>query len=704
MLKNIFIFFSLLTTSFSYAQQQKVIDSLLQEEVQQKGIAKIKTLNELSWQLRKSNDSTGIRYALKALELSQEQNYYLGISDAYNRLGSIAKHQKKIGQAKKYYNKALSIDEKQNYKYGIARANNQLGIIYKDQENLVNAIDSYKNSLNAFEKIKKHKQAAKVATNLGALYLHYNKKKEALQYYLKALNYSKLSKNRNLIAKSLKKLGLTQKKLQNYKEALAYFKKATSIYEEENNLEEIANTQIAIATMYDYLNKNELSKKTFIKSLRFINQNNQGDKGSLCINFATLYKKLGQRDSALYYYKKSIGVFKKSNNNKNLLVAYNNIGNLYSDTKNHKEALTYLKQSLTLQHQVKDSSMLALTYTSIAKVYIHSKNYALAYQYKDSSYWVTKKEYFKIKAADRYEVAYINEKKKLEAAVHQQKIAEANTEKKNSYIFALIVAIILMTGLFFYAIKARKQKQKQLIMTHEREIQNQQIQTLISTQEMQAFDAMITGEEKERKRIAEDLHDNFSSKLALIKILYQSIGNNLTTEANSNYKKANTLLDEACKDIREISHKMLSGTLANFGLVPALKELQQNIESVYAKQHEKQIQINITFHKLDFRLDNGIEIQIYRVLQELLTNIIKHAHATQVDIQLLKLSDTINIIVEDNGIGFNTVATHKGVGLKNIHSRIITKLKGDYHIDSGKGNGTTFAIDIPIKNTNSYEN
>lgn len=706
MIKNTICYVSFLAlfgTFFSYAQKQTYVDSLQQVLSKQKGIEKIKTLDELSWTLRKTKDSVGIHYALEALQLSEKLNYYSGISDAYNRLGGIAKYQGYLEQAKKHYNNALVIDTKQNYIYGIARDHNQLGRVFKTQKNRTGSLEHYLLSLIFFEKINKHKQAAKVALNLGDLYLSYNSQKESLKYFLKALDFSIKNGDSLSIAYAYKRLGKTQKELKNYAEALTSFKKAIVIYKLKKNKKKVANLKIDIATIYDYLNENELAKKTFNDAENLILKNNVGHKGILYNNIATLYRKLQKKDSAFYFYQKAIIEFKKNKKNNYTLVAYNNIGNLHSDNNDYKNALISLKKSLTIQHKLKDSSMLSLTYASIANVYKDLKNYSLAYQYKDSSFLVTQKDFSKIKAADRYEIAYVNEKKKAATALNKQKIAESKTAKKNILIISLILIILLLSVLFFFVNKARKEKQQKLIIAHEKTKQEQQIQTLISSQEMQAFDAMVTGEEKERKRIAEDLHDNFSSKLALIKILYQSVGNNLINNADENYIKANSLLDEACRDIREISHKMLSGTLANFGLIPALKELKQNIESVYSKQHEKQILINLIFHKLDIRLDNNIEIQIYRILQELLTNIIKHANATQVDIQLLKFTNTVNIIVEDNGIGFNPIEKHKGIGLKNIHSRIVNKLKGNYQIDSGKGNGTTITIDIPIEKTNIYE-
>jgi two-component system, NarL family, sensor kinase len=100
----------------------------------------------------------------------------------------------------------------------------------------------------------------------------------------------------------------------------------------------------------------------------------------------------------------------------------------------------------------------------------------------------------------------------------------------------------------------------------------------------------------------------------------------------------------------------------------------------------------------DNRLEYNIEINLYRIIQELISNILKHAKASEVSIQLLKKETYLNIVVEDNGIGFdvNQVKNKKGMGLKNIESRV-NSLGGEFNIDSGKGAGTTITINIPIK-------
>ncbi len=156
------------------------------------------------------------------------------------------------------------------------------------------------------------------------------------------------------------------------------------------------------------------------------------------------------------------------------------------------------------------------------------------------------------------------------------------------------------------------------------------------------------------------------------------------------YHKATTILDEACDEVRKISHDLASGELVKFGLVAALNQLAKTIED------SGQINIKTLAFGMDNRLESATEIALYRIVQELLSNILKHSRATQVTIQLNKAGNNLNIVVEDNGTGFDpsAVLANSGLGLKNVETRV-HKLNGNIHIDSGKGRGTTTIIDIP---------
>ena len=244
----------------------------------------------------------------------------------------------------------------------------------------------------------------------------------------------------------------------------------------------------------------------------------------------------------------------------------------------------------------------------------------------------------------------------------------------------LSVALIVMLYL------SRQRQKAQLLL------QQEQINQVLRQQEILILEAIRENEEETRQQIARDLHDRLGSMLSLARIHFSTIEDKIDSiklQNKEQFKTALKLIDTACHEVREISHNMASGVLIHFGLVPALENLISNIRV------GNQIIVNFHTHGIDKRLPGKTEIAIYRISQELLGNALKHANATEITFQLTRQNHDLNIMIEDNGKGFNPSTKKQGMGLKNLAARV-DQLNGTYHIDSGKGNGTTITIDIPI--------
>jgi signal transduction histidine kinase len=164
-----------------------------------------------------------------------------------------------------------------------------------------------------------------------------------------------------------------------------------------------------------------------------------------------------------------------------------------------------------------------------------------------------------------------------------------------------------------------------------------------------------------------------------------------TEEDKINYEKAMGLVDESCKEVRAVSHNMMPNTLLKAGLVGAVREFVDKIDSTALK-------VNLHTEGLNERLGSDVEIVLYRVIQECVNNVIKHAGANHLEISILKDTDGISATIEDNGTGFDAhdKEKFKGIGLKNILTRV-GFLKGTVDFDSSPGKGTLVAIHIPAR-------
>jgi signal transduction histidine kinase len=269
---------------------------------------------------------------------------------------------------------------------------------------------------------------------------------------------------------------------------------------------------------------------------------------------------------------------------------------------------------------------------------------------------------------------------------------ELDAKNKNIMNWATALATLLILGSAFAFLINSNTKRKQLLAEQQKTLQEQKVTTLLKEQELTTIDAMIEGQEKERQRIANELHDDLGGSMATIKLYFNSLQEKTTKDNETLFDKTNILLDEAYTKIREIAHAKNSGVIAKQGLLKAVRQMGEKISAA------NRIAITVKDFGLDNRLENSLELTLFRIIQELVTNVIKHAQATTLNIHLTNHGDTLNILVEDNGIGFDVhkkMIHEKGMGLKSIDKRI-AHLDGTIHIESESGKGATVIIDIPI--------
>jgi signal transduction histidine kinase len=219
------------------------------------------------------------------------------------------------------------------------------------------------------------------------------------------------------------------------------------------------------------------------------------------------------------------------------------------------------------------------------------------------------------------------------------------------------------------------------------------LQSAVLRQQDIATRDIIQAGEKERKRIATDLHDGVGQLFSAVRMNLSSLMERIVlTHADEQALAEKTLamVDESCREVRTIAHQMMPDILLKTGLVPAIKDFANKIDS----QHLK---INLEAYGLEERLDNNMEIVLYRVVQECINNVTKHSKASRLDINLTREGRDISVTIEDNGVGFNMADKMKfeGIGLRNIATRV-KYLKGSVEVSSDQNKGTLVAIYIPL--------
>ncbi len=269
-------------------------------------------------------------------------------------------------------------------------------------------------------------------------------------------------------------------------------------------------------------------------------------------------------------------------------------------------------------------------------------------------------------------------------------VLKSRMQKVISY--ALLVGVVIMLIVSYIIIRSYQQRlnANQIITKQNEELTQRKINDLESNLKIETMSSMLQGQEVERERIARDLHDSLGGLLSTVKLHFDAIqAKNPDITNQKEYNKAYTLLDEACAEVRTISSNMQPGALLKMGIVPAIKDLVNRIES------EETPHIEFIHYGALNDLPTGIILHIYRIVQELLYNCIKHAHAKEVLIQLIRNEEDLEIMVEDDGLGYEPADAKKGMGTENVSARV-NFLKGEISVYSIIGTGTTTTITIPF--------
>lgn len=267
---------------------------------------------------------------------------------------------------------------------------------------------------------------------------------------------------------------------------------------------------------------------------------------------------------------------------------------------------------------------------------------------------------------------------KYETSEKERLLAEKDLilSRKNANMRLLLISLVAIGAILVLSVFLYMQRRK----TYQ-----QNLLTLKREQDISLLKALMTGEEKERSRLARELHDGLGGILAAAQMQISQAG---PSQQNDGIQKAADLVNQAAVESRRIAHNLLPETLLRYGLDEALRGYCKSITD------SKLLQVDYQSQGMHARLEQSVELSIYRIVQELINNIVKHAGASEAFVQVQRNGDSLAITVEDDGKGF--APTRKdGIGLSNISSRI-SYLNGTMDIKSGQQKGTSVFIEIQL--------
>ncbi|HTM99077.1 MAG TPA: sensor histidine kinase, partial [Pedobacter sp.] len=432
----------------------------------------------------------------------------------------------------------------------------------------------------------------------------------------------------------------------------------------------------------DYQNalKQALIAEGYLKSL-----NMQSDLATVNNNIGQVYEKMDKYVEAMKYFKISLDSRIAMNDQLGIGSCYKNIGATYTKLNDYVAGEKYINKSIAIFKAQGAKDYLREAYDLLGALFEQKQDYANALksfkgsvELKDSIY--SKEALNKI---NELQIAYETEKKAQQIVVlnKENKIQKLILFKKNVFLWIALGALLVSVGVGYLVFKSLKLSQKA------------NLQKEIIKQQDLATKSVLHAEENERKRISADLHDGLGQLFSAVKMNLSSLTNEIEFKSDmtkETYQKTLSLVDESCREVRAISHQMAPNVLLKSGLATAIKDFINKIDS-------RKLKINLETVGLAQRLDQNVETVLYRIIQESVNNVIKHAKASMLDIQLTRDDEGINATIEDNGSGFDTALLERfeGIGLKNIRSRV-EYLKGQVDFSSRPGAGTLVAIYIPL--------
>lgn len=579
-------------------------------------------------------------YLREGIRLSQQQNDPLNELRGWNDMGTFTREEGLLDSASQCYLRAISLAETNDWQEAYHQMTDNLSVVYGYQGRFDEALALKQNSLDYFLSTNDSLSITITLANIGLLYFDRSNFAEGLSHTLRSMRYAYPS-DTLIMGVLWENAGTAYKNLDRFDSATIAYNHASRLLEGQD-----ARGHFRVS---------------FNQGLMLIQQDSFERALSI---FEKIDGYSDRFDFADYYYYQL-----------EMAYCYLEIGK-YDEARNAFEfARDKIAQSEEPNHR--------LRYREVAYEFARQqgdyqealKQYQGLHNIRDSLYSLEKETAF----AD-IEEKYQAEQK--ERVIQEQQLELFQSQNRQRLLFLSMVSILLVSGISILFINRTRRTEKAL--------QEAEINSLKQENKLISLQSMLQGQEEERKRIARDLHDNIGAMMTTLKIKVLSIQRQIEDLEQLNIaRELDTMIGNAASEIRRISHQMTPVALELAGLTGAVSDLLSNVRG-------QGLAVTSDLMALDLVKDQEMQIILFRVLQELSNNILKHSQASEVQLKTWMQNQRLIIDLQDNGIGLNIATWRQGsksLGLRSIQSRI-DYLDGEMTLQ--EGNGTRFRIIIPL--------
>jgi two-component system, NarL family, sensor kinase len=599
------------------------------------------------------------------------------------------------------------------------------------------ALIFYEAAVRLSEELKYMRGMISFYTNATYVYNVKGMYDTALQMNLKSVELARAFGSRERLSATLANVAASYTMLDQREKAIAIYLEIIPLFEDMPESVNLGVVNENLCMLYNEISQHEKAKQYGEKALAiFEHLKNEYGRASTMNNLAMAHMSLGEYDKAIVVLKEAQAIARKINDQYVLMSISLNLSNVNIDLGNFVAVRRYCEDALVIAKKLNDpvseaialrglaihyfnmnqpveaeryarqSLQIALTQRSLkhaGKAYSILADIAIlkndfqgnnAYSIKSDSIRNVLMNESIAKNIQNIEAKYETEKKEQQIHDLQQeaRINDLSFQRNKLFNTALTGSLIFVVVIAFLARHNYRQNKK--LLTQQNQVQQARIGQLENEKQILAGEAVIKGQEEERGRLAKDLHDGLGGLLSGIKFSFSTMKQNLTLtpENHRAFERSMDMLDSSIKEMRRVAHNMMPEALVRFGLDTALKDYCNDINQTGALQITYQ---SIGTKEEDF--DKTTAVTIYRIVQELITNTMKHSAAKTAIVQLTKTNNQLSVTVEDDGKGFDTnlMKQSRGAGWTNIQHRV-NFLKGKLDVSSEPAKGTSVHIELHL--------
>lgn len=598
-------------------------------------------------------------------------------------------------QALEYAQEGYNLSNKINYEFGIGTMAYILGFLNQDLNNYALSDSFLILAEEKFRELDLPGQLAKVEHARGVQAYKQGNYWMAADFFAKNVKIFEDIKDSSSATIAYQSLIAVLGQVKNHEKAIELSKKALLLAKQTNDTVSINYLlQLLVTNLVNADRMDEASD--YITRLREIAETvtDQFLAGDLYSTIGTYFYRYKDFPQAVVFYEKALEKSILINDKYQQANHYNALGQAYLEMGRPDDCRDHLFASLQLAREYQNKRGEYNVSLSLSNYYKSIKDFYKAYEYLS---WHQEMTDSIMKEETRNYTAYLEAsfeagKKENEIFRLEKVQQEKEYQLKRSTLLLFVGAGLVAALLIILYLLRRNHRNKEKIAAERSALLEEKVKNIEKEQQIVSLQSMINGQETERTRIAKELHDGLGSVFSTVKMHYSTLQQG-TPEIKGNplYRKTLDLIDKASDELRTVAHNMMPEVLMKVGLVDALQDFCNNINS------GKLLTIRLQTYGMDKRLSSSTETMLYRIVQELIHNILKHAEATEALIQINRQESRLSLIIDDNGRGFDTreASEKRTMGMSTVKSRV-DYLNGRLTIDSRKDIGTTIMIDLLI--------